>query len=171
MTITSRADDAFFGEQVTIGVTGYLVNGASQTGTTLIIDGGTGSIHKGQTFSVAGVSGTYTVLSVTNAGATDATFGTTVTTVKLTGALASSPADNAALTFDTTHVLPPHLVTKSVTLVNSSDTDMKIGNSALNSVNHGFILVAGAGITIDVSDTGSIFVSSSAGKVLSIIGS
>jgi hypothetical protein len=148
-----------------------LVNGASQTGTTLIIDGGTGGIYKGQTFTVAGVSGTYTVLSVTSPSGTDATFGSYATTVKLTEALASSPADNAALTFSTTQVLPPHLVTKSVTLVNSSDADMKIGNSPLSSVNHGFVLVAGAGITIDVSDTGSIYVSSSAGKDLSIIGS
>lgn len=169
MTITSRADDAFFAEGVTIGATGYLVNGASQSGTTLVIKTGTGSISKGQTFNVAGVSGAYTVVSVTNAALTDATYATTVTTVKFAETLASSPSDEAAITLASVLPLPPHLVTKSVTLVNSASNSMTVADHI--GAAHGFTLVAGAGLTIEVSDTATVFIKGTANDVLSIVGS
>ncbi len=169
MAITSRADDAFFAEAVTIGATGYLVDGASQSGTTLTIKTGTGSISKGQTFTVAGVSWTYTVVSVTNLALTDATYATAVTTVKFAETLASSPSDEAAITLASTLPLPPHLITKSVTLVNSASNSMTVADHI--AAVHGFALVAGAGLTIEVSDTASIFIKGTANDVLSIVGS
>ena len=68
-----------------------LVNGGSQTGTTLIVDGLTGTPQIGETFSIAGVEKVYTILAtptVTSGGAT----------LSISPALASSPANNAALT-------------------------------------------------------------------------
>lgn len=69
-----------------------LVNGGSQTGTSLIVDGLTGVPQIGDTFSLAGVEKVYTITSsvtVTSGGAT----------LTISPALASSPADNAAITF------------------------------------------------------------------------
>jgi hypothetical protein len=69
-----------------------LVNGGTQTGTSLAIDGLTGIPQQGDTFTIAGVEKVYTVLStptVTGGGAT----------VSINPALDSSPADNAVITF------------------------------------------------------------------------
>ena len=75
-----------------------VVHGASQTGTTLII----GAIHTtpeaGDTFTIAGVTGTYTIAS---GGVTfDATNNRA--TLTLTTSLASSPANAAVITFTST---------------------------------------------------------------------
>ena len=69
-----------------------LVNGASQTGTSLIIDGLTSTPQGGDVFKIAGVDLIYTIASTP----TVSSGGTTLT---ITPALASSPADNAAITF------------------------------------------------------------------------
>lgn len=69
-----------------------LVNGAGQTGTTLNVDGLTGTPMVGDSFSVAGVEQVYVVAS-----AVTVTSGAAAITI--TPALASSPADNAAVTF------------------------------------------------------------------------
>jgi hypothetical protein len=69
-----------------------LVNGAGQTGSSLIVDGLTDVPQVGDTFSVAGVEKIYTVtatVTVTSGGAT----------LSINPALASSPADNAAVTW------------------------------------------------------------------------
>lgn len=69
-----------------------LVNGAGQTGSSLVVDGLTGTPQAGDTFSIAGVEKVYTVTSnptVTSGGAT----------LSIAPALASSPTDNAAITF------------------------------------------------------------------------
>ena len=69
-----------------------LVNGASQTGSSLVIDGLTATPQLGDIFKIAGVDKIYTVTAtptVTSGGAT----------VAIDPALASSPADNAAITF------------------------------------------------------------------------
>ena len=72
-----------------------LVNGATQTGTSLIvdaIDSDTYVPHVGDTFSIAGVEKVYTVLAaptITSGGGTLSIYPT----------LASSPADDAVLTF------------------------------------------------------------------------
>ena len=69
-----------------------LVNGGSQTGSTLAVDGLTAVPQVGDTFKVNGTQKVYTVLSavtVTSGGAT----------ISISPALASSPADNSVVTF------------------------------------------------------------------------
>ncbi len=69
-----------------------LVNGGAQTGASLIVDGLTGVPQAGDTFTIAGVNLLYTVLA-------DATVTTGGATLSINPSLASSPADNAAITF------------------------------------------------------------------------
>jgi len=69
-----------------------LVNGASQTGSSLIIDGLTSTPQIGDVFKIAGVDKIYTVTATP-------TVSSGGTTVAIDPALASSPANNAALTF------------------------------------------------------------------------
>ena len=69
-----------------------LVQGGSQTGGTLVVDGLTGVPQAGDTFSIAGIQLVYTVTS-------DATVSSGVATLAITPNLASSPADNAVVTF------------------------------------------------------------------------
>jgi len=69
-----------------------LVNGGSQTGGSLVVDGLTNTPQAGDTFTVAGIELVYTVTAVptvTSGGAT----------LTISPNLASSPADNAAITF------------------------------------------------------------------------
>ena len=69
-----------------------LVNGAGQTGSSLVVDGLTSTPKTGDTFSVAGIELVYTVTA-------DATVTSGGATLAINPALASSPADNAAITF------------------------------------------------------------------------
>jgi hypothetical protein len=73
-----------------------LVQGAGQTGSSLVIDALSGVPQTGDTFSIAGVQKVYTVLA-------DATVVAGVATISISPALASSPADNAALTWLTSN--------------------------------------------------------------------
>lgn len=69
-----------------------LIAGGSQTGTSLVVDGLTSAPQQGDTFSIAGVELIYTVTA-------DATVSSGSATLAISPALASSPADNAAITF------------------------------------------------------------------------
>ena len=72
-----------------------LVNGGSQTGSTLVVDGLTAVPQIGDTFTIAGVNLTYIITAlptVTSGGAT----------LAISPALDSSPADNAVITFRST---------------------------------------------------------------------
>ena len=69
-----------------------LINGGSQTGSSLIIDGLTGIPKAGDTFSIAGVQKVYTVLA-------DASVTSGATTLSISPALASSPANDAAISW------------------------------------------------------------------------
>jgi hypothetical protein len=72
------------------------VDGATQTGASLIVDGLTGIPQVGDTFTIAGVELVYTVLSVptvTSGGAT----------LSISPSLDSSPADDASITFLTSN--------------------------------------------------------------------
>ena len=72
-----------------------LVDGGSQTGTSLVVDGissDTYTPQAGDTFTVAGVEQVYTVTVA-------ATAASGASTMTIAPALATSPADNAALTF------------------------------------------------------------------------
>ena len=72
-----------------------LVNGGSQTGSTLIVDGLTAVPQAGDTFTVAGVNLTYIITAVP-------TVTSGAATLAISPALNSSPADNAAITFRST---------------------------------------------------------------------
>ena len=69
-----------------------LVNGGSQTGSTLIIDGLDSAPQAGDAFKINGVDLIYTVTA-------NATVTSGGTTLSIDPALASSPADNAVITF------------------------------------------------------------------------
>lgn len=69
-----------------------LVNGGSQTGAALIVDGLTGIPQAGDTFTVAGIELIYTVTAT-------ATVSSGGATLAINPNLATSPADNAAITF------------------------------------------------------------------------
>lgn len=97
--IVYRGSDLFeagsTGSWTQINVPSYgtvLVNGGSQTGSSLIVDGISGSPQVGDTFSIAGVEKVYTITSTPTVTSGAATFA-------ISPALASSPADNAAITF------------------------------------------------------------------------
>ncbi len=68
-----------------------LVNGGSQTGSTLNVDGLTGTPQVGDTFSIAGVEKVYTLIA-------PATVTSGAAALSIYPSLASSPADNAAIT-------------------------------------------------------------------------
>lgn len=73
-----------------------LVDGASQTGTTLIVDGFTTKPSVGDVFTIAGVAGQYVVDAATD-------LSTGESTLTIYPALASSPANDAAVTFVASH--------------------------------------------------------------------
>lgn len=96
--IVARNDDLFNVSSSTvahINVPNYgtvLVNGASQTGSSLIVDGLTAAPQAGDVFKVAGIDLVYTVTA-------DATVSSGGATLAINPALDSSPADNAVITF------------------------------------------------------------------------
>lgn len=72
-----------------------LVHGPSQTGTTLVLGNTYTAPTEGETLTIAGVTGTYTIAS----GGVSYSSSTKRVTLTLTASLASSPADKAAVTF------------------------------------------------------------------------
>lgn len=69
-----------------------LVDGGGQSGTSLVVDGLTSAPLDDETFIIDGVDGVYAVT-------TDSTLSAGGATLTISPALASSPADNAAITF------------------------------------------------------------------------
>jgi len=96
--IVAKNDDLFKVSSSTIthiNVPNYgtvLVNGASQTGSSLIVDGLTAAPQAGDVFKIAGVDLVYTVTA-------DASLTDDDATLAINPALDSSPADDAAITF------------------------------------------------------------------------
>ena len=96
--IVAKNDDLFKISSSTIehiNVPNYgtvLVNGGSQTGTSLIVDGLTAAPQAGDVFKIAGVDLVYTITA-------DASVSSGGATLAINPALDSSPADNAAITF------------------------------------------------------------------------
>ena len=96
--IVARNDDLFKVSSSTIthiNVPNYgtvLVNGASQTGSSLIVDGLTLAPQAGDVFKVAGIDKVYTLTA-------DASVSSGGATLAISPTLASSPADDAAITF------------------------------------------------------------------------
>lgn len=92
--------------------TGYQVAGAGQTGSTLAVDTGTGALNKGQTFTIAGVNRVhpeekedtgqlqqFVVTADYAGGGGNLSIAPEIITSGGYQTVASSPADNAALTF------------------------------------------------------------------------
>ena len=91
-----------------------LVNGASQTGTSLNVDGYSTAPNTGDVITIAGITGSYEIQTVTATA--------TGHTVVLNQALASSPADNAAITITSgrVHNSPAHLTQETVNAVDGT---------------------------------------------------
>jgi hypothetical protein len=131
-----------------------VVHGASQSGTTLVI----GNIHQtpevGDTLTVDGIAGIYTIAS----GGVTFDASNNRATLTLTGALASSPANAASVTFTTTNSKYLALgcgIFLDKVIVAKNDDLYKISSSAITHINvpsYGTVLVNGA------SQTGSSLV-------------
>ena len=157
-----------------------VVNGASQTGTTLIIS----SIHTtpvaGDTLTIAGVSGTYTIAS----GGVSYVASTNTATLTLTGAMDSSPANAAAVTFTSTTnnylTLGVGVFIDRVIVAKNSDifTTAGSGYTKINKPSYGTVLVNGgsqSGGTLAVDgltsapQAGDVFTVAGIDKVYTII--
>ena len=156
----------------------------------LVIDGGTGSICKGMFFTIAGVTGTYLVTSVSNATVTKVFIAPSVTTIYFkrskSGNLVSTPANDAALTFDTTFKLPPLRVDRDITVVNN-DTTNAINIYIDATKEHGLheiavpssriasfpiaTLASSAAMTFEMTEPSNIFVKGTADSTITIFGS
>ena len=91
-----------------------LVNGGSQTGTSLNVDGYTSTPNTGDVITIAGVTGSYEIQTVT---ATASGY-----TIVLDQELDSSPADNAVITITSgrVHNSPAHLTEETVNAVDGT---------------------------------------------------
>lgn len=93
--------------------TGYLVNGAGQSGSTLVVDTGTGALTKGTVFTIAGVFAVHPITGVSTGqlrqfvvtsayaggGGSVSIYPAIVpTTASVIGTVSAAPADNAAIT-------------------------------------------------------------------------
>jgi hypothetical protein len=117
-----------------------LVNGASQTGSSLNVDGYTSAPNTGDVITIAGVTGSYEIQTVT---ATASGY-----TVVLDSSLASSPADNAVITITSgrVHNSPAHLTEETV---NAVDGTFSLGS---------FTTSASDTITFDVAHSAGVVV-------------
>ena len=163
-----------------------LVNGASQTGTSLIIDGLASTPQGGDVFKIAGVDLIYTIVSTP----TVSSGGTTLTIVP---ALASSPADNAVITFLSTSressgktrfsrynysngdkiaivdgANPPALYDKNIfTALNDAPSDVLAAKFVVNFKNHLFF-GKGSTLTFTAPFTDSDFTAANGSGVISV---
>ena len=91
--------------------TGYLVNGATQTGSTLVVDTGTTTFNRGDVFTIANVFRVHpetkantgelqqvVVLTTTGTSATSLSISPAIVTSGARQNVSASPADNAAIT-------------------------------------------------------------------------
>ena len=124
-----------------------LVQGSGQTGTTLIIADIHTSPKVGDTFTVAGVDGTYEITDVVSWTAVSK-----VATVDIDVALDSSPADKAAVTFTNNNdVINGIFFYRNKAVVSRNDTlfeaDTTSAWSKINTPDYGTVTVNGAGQT------------------------
>jgi len=117
-----------------------LVDGASQTGTSLNVDGYTTAPNTGDVITIAGVTGSYEIQTVTATASGH--------TIVLDQALDSSPADNAVITITSgrVHNSPAHLTEETV---NAVDGTFSLGS---------FTTSASDTITFDVAHSAGVIV-------------
>lgn len=123
-----------------------LAAGGSQTGTTLNVDGftaATGTVREGTRFTIASVSGTYTVTA-------DTAIASNAAALPITPALASSPADNAAITFGTAPTSDVIYAPEAVAGAIVAPTPLMNGRSAAATFNN-----VSVRITFDSTTSGS----------------
>ena len=157
----------------------------------LTIDGGTGIICRGMEFAIAGVSGEYVVTSVSNSTIGKGLIAPSVTTIyfKRTngGNLASSPSDDAALTFTTTLRLPPFRMERDITIVNNDSSNaisLFISKGGTNNELHALArpstrfanyplatLASSAAMTLELSDASDIYIKGAADSTITLFGS
>ena len=117
-----------------------LINGASQTGTSVNVDGYTTAPNTGDVITIAGITGSYEIQTVTPTASGH--------TVVLDQALASSPGDNAVITITSgrVHNSPAHLTQETV---NAVDGTFSLGS---------FVTSASDTITFDVAHNAGVVV-------------
>ena len=117
-----------------------LINGASQTGTTVNVDGYSTAPNTGDVITIAGITGSYEIQTVTPTASGH--------TVVLDQALASSPGDNAVITITSgrVHNSPAHLTQETV---NAVDGTFSLGS---------FVTSASDTITFDVAHNAGVVV-------------
>lgn len=130
-----------------------LVHGGSQTGTTLIINNLYTEPSAGDTFTIAGVTGTYTIAT----GGVSYSSVNKRATLTLTTSLDSSPADQAAVTFTSGSGLIRGLAAWENTAIATRNNDIYTssggGWTKINVPSYGTVLVDGGsqtGGTLDV---------------------
>jgi hypothetical protein len=131
-----------------------LVHGGSQTGTTLVIGALYTAPMAGDTFTIAGVTGTYTIA----AGGVVYSSVTKRATLTLTTSLSSSPDDKAAITFTTNRglILGVAAWNNRVIAVRNDNvySSTGVGWTRINIPSYGTVLVkggsqTGASLTVD----------------------
>lgn len=117
-----------------------LINGASQTGTSVNVDGYTTAPNTGDVITIAGITGSYEIQTVTATASGH--------TIVLDQALASSPGDNAVITITSgrVHNSPAHLTQETV---NAVDGTFSLGS---------FVTSASDTITFDVAHNAGVVV-------------
>lgn len=124
-----------------------LVQGSGQTGNSLLISGVFENLEGNETFTISGVTGTYTVVSHTY----DASY--KQATLIITPSLSSSPADKASITFNnstTSHLICGISSWRNTAIANRSGnvyTSSGSGWTRINMPNLGTLSVNGAGQT------------------------
>lgn len=154
--IVAKNDDLFkvSSSSIThINVPNYgtvLVNGASQTGSSLIVDGLTAAPQAGDIFKVAGIDKVYTVIA-------DATVSSGGATVAINPALDSSPADDAAITFLSTSRESAgktrfsrynYTGTEKIAIVDGTNAPALYDNNTFTVLNTGPTDIVGAGFVV-----------------------
>ena len=121
------------------------VQGGSQTGTTLILGNIFTAPVAGDTFTIAGVTGTYTIATL----GVSYSSSSKQATLTLTTSLSSSPADKAAVTFTSQQGIVKGVAAWEDRVVAVRNNDVYSGNgtgwSKINTPSYGTVLVNGAG--------------------------
>lgn len=117
-----------------------LVNGGSQTGTSLNVDGYTSAPNTGDVITIDAVSGSYEIQTVTPTASGY--------TIVLDQELDSSPADNAAITITSgrVHNSPAHLTEETVNAVDGTFSLGSFTTSASDTIT--FDVAHSAGVTV-----------------------
>ena len=155
--IVAKNDDLFKISSSTIehiNVPNYgtvLINGGSQTGTSLIVDGLTAAPQAGDVFKIAGVDLVYTITA-------DASVSSGGATLSINPALDSSPADNAAITFlsvsresagKTRFARYNYTGTEKIAIVDGTNVPALYGNNTFTALNDAPTDVNGASFVVN----------------------